>query len=78
MRVAKVRKTGVRVQFRKMQPDPCFSPYRRDSERALTRFAVVFLVRVFYFDLQRKIKTMATMYAMIVTSTIFRLGALQP
>ena len=39
MRVAKVRKTGVRVQFRKMQPDPCFSPYRRDSERALTRFA---------------------------------------
>ena len=39
MREAKVRKTGVRVQFRKMQPDPCFSPYRRDSERALTRFA---------------------------------------
>ena len=39
--------TGVRVQFRKMQPDPCFSPYRRDSERALTRFAAALLLTRF-------------------------------
>ena len=34
------------MQFRKVQPDPCFSPYRRDSERALTRFAALNLTPV--------------------------------